>query len=159
MVQIRRSLVSTFTAALLLSSACADANGPSGPLQIQTSLSRGSIVPGDTMTIHVAVTSATQVVTPGPGPGGCNFPFYIVKNTSGAIVDQGGVICAASSNAGGYPVASATYVWSAEPYVCDSMLCRQSPLPAGFYSITGEYQTESGPIYSDAKFIQIMGRP
>jgi hypothetical protein len=111
------------------------------------------------MTIHIAVTSLTPTANPVPGPGGCNFPFYIVKNTSGAIVDQGGVICAASSDPAGYSVASATYVWSAQPYVCDSMLCHQVPLPAGFYSITGEYQTDAGPIYSASQFIQVLDRP
>jgi hypothetical protein len=156
MTFLRRSLVLAFTAALVLTSACADTNGPGGLLQIQTSLSRGSIVPGDTMTIHIDVTSPIQIVTPAPIPGGCNFPSFVVKNTAGEIVDQGATICVASSDAAGYQVASATYVWSAEPYVCDSMVCHQNPLPAGFYSITGEYQTESGPIYSAAKFVQVV---
>ncbi len=159
MTLIRRSLVPSLIATFLLTSACADTNGPGGLLQIQTSLSRGSIVPGDTMTIHIDVTSPTPIATPEPIPGGCTFPFYVVKNTSGAIVDRGSVFCVASSNSGGFPVASATYVWSAEPWVCDSVLCRQSPLPTGFYTVTGEYQTKAGPIYSTSQFVQVTSQP
>ncbi len=149
----RRSLFPVLTATFLLVAACRESTSPGGPLTVQTSLSRSTIVPGDTMSIHIAVTSLMP--TASPGPGTCNFPFFVVKNSFGDIVDQGGTICASSDQAR-FPVASANYVWSAEPYDCSAGPCHQVPLPAGFYSITGEYQTAAGPIYSDAKFIQVM---
>lgn len=158
MMLFRRSLVPALASALLLAAACGNATGPAGPLTVTTSLSRGTIVPGDTMTISIKVTSLTPYAVSQPQPTTCDFPSFVVKNDAGKVVDQGVIFCVAGGPAGmEFPVASASYTWSAEPYICDSVACRQVPLPAGIYSVIGEYRSASGTIQSIPQLVRVMG--
>lgn len=152
---VRRSLIPA-CAALALTLACENATGPRSPLTVTTSLSRATIVPGDTMTIFVLVTSPTQIVTPQSQPPTCGDPSFVVKNVSGQIVDRGVTVCVAGEpTTTGYPVSSASYTWSAEPYVCDSMLCHRVPLPTGLYSVIGQYQSDVGTIESAPQLVRV----